>query len=134
MLKVRIKEFFLGDLLPVLLVSLLSISVVTTINFFKIPMNKYFSILIIFTVPVFIMHGICYLDNRKINNTLGRIFQDILFVCILFLFASLSLNITNQFFRIGSSLNLITVIIFSTIISELIFVLTVVLPLKLKRI
>lgn len=134
MLKVRIKEFSLVNVLPALLASLLSISIVTTINLFNIPINEYFSILVIFTVPVFIMHGICYLDNRKVNNTLGRIFQDILFVCVLFLLASLSLNITNQFFRIGSSLNLITVIIFSTIISELIFVLTVVLPLKLKRI
>ncbi|PZV83000.1 hypothetical protein CLV31_108201 [Algoriphagus aquaeductus] len=133
MLKVRIKEFSLVNVLPALLASLLSISIVTTINFFNIPMNEYFSILVIFTVPVFIMHGICYLDNRKVNNTLGRIFQDILFVCVLFLLASLSLNITNQFYKIGSSLNLITIIIFSTIISELIFILTVALPLKLKR-
>lgn len=131
-MKVRIKKYLSEKVLPALLASLLSISVVTTLNFFQIQINEYVSIIIIIIVPVFIMHGICYLDDRKIKNTLERIFQDVLFICILFLLASLSLNITNQFFRIGSSINLITIIIFSTIISELIFILTVILPLKLR--
>jgi len=131
-MKERIKKCLSGKVLPALIASLLSISVVTTLNFFRIQINEYVAIIIIFAIPAFTMHGINYLDNRNIKNTLGRLFQDVLFICILFILASLSLNITNQFYKIGSSLNLITIIIFSTIISELIFILTVVLPLKLR--
>lgn len=132
MIKIKIRQFLLENFLSTLLASSLSISVVSTLKFFNIPINEYISILVIILIPIFIMHGICYLDNGRVKSIKGIILQDVLFICILFSLSYLSLIITNTFYRIGSSLNLLTIIIFSTIISELIFILTVVLFLKLK--
>lgn len=133
MIKVKTNRFLLENVLATLLASTLSISVVTTLNIFNITINEYISIIMIFVIPVFALHGFYYLDNGGVKNTLGRIRQDVLFISILFLLSYLSLSITNQFHRIGSSLNLLSIIFFSTILSELIFTCTIGLLLKIKR-
>lgn len=132
MIKIKISQFLVENLLSALLASSLSISFTTTLKFFNIPINEYVSIVVIILIPIFIMHGIYYLDNGRMKSTIGRILQEVLFICILFLLSYLSLIITNKFYRIGSSLNLLTIIIFSTIVSELMFILTVSLPSKLR--
>jgi len=132
MIKIKISQFLVENLLSALLASSLSISFTTTLKFVNIPINEYVSIVVIILIPIFIMHGIYYLDNGRMKSTIGRILQEVLFICILFLLSYLSLIITNKFYRIGSSLNLLTIIIFSTIVSELMFILTVSLPSKLR--
>lgn len=132
MIKIKINQFLVENLLSALLASSLSISFTTTLKFFNIPINEYVSIVVIILIPIFIMHGIYYLDNGRMKSTIGRVLQEVLFICILFLLSYLSLITTNKFYRIGSSLNLLTIIIFSTIVSELMFILTVSLPSKLR--
>ncbi|TDQ17564.1 hypothetical protein DFQ04_2219 [Algoriphagus boseongensis] len=115
------KNFSYKDILTVLMSSLISISIILSLQLEVTKSNLFLTILLTFFIPVSTMHIVYWQDHQKENNSLGRILQDLLFILVTFLLLFILFKINNIFYKIGSGKNLITVLFICVFVSEIVY-------------
>ncbi|MBA4302352.1 hypothetical protein SAMN03080617_01890 [Algoriphagus alkaliphilus] len=127
------KNFSYKDMLSAFIASLISISIIFSLQLEVTKSNLFFTILLTFFIPISIMHIIYWKDHQKKNNSLGRITHDLLFILITFLLLFTILKINNIFYKIGSANNLITLLFICVFVSEIVFSISINFLLRLVK-
>lgn len=105
-MKKFLRTFSYREVLSSLFAALMIVSLMFLIKNFNLFYFKYFIVITIVLVPIFLKHRFYFLEHKRRNQILGRLIHNQLTALFFFLIFGASLHLVDELYKIGGYLNL----------------------------